>query len=218
MKGVITGDLVNSTNMEPKERSWLFAKLSKFLIVLDKEYNTKSETFRGDSFQVLVQESDLTLKIALLIKTYIRSLGKFIIKPSKKLATIKTAELYDARMAIGIGDVDKLAKKLAISSGIAFTLSGHGLDKLKGKKQFLSISTDDNFNDELETAIILLDVILAKTTAAQSLVIHKKLMNKTEIEIAKELSIMQSAVNQRSAAGNWSAIDTMVKRFEKIYT
>jgi hypothetical protein len=216
-KGVITGDIVNSTNMEAKERSWLFTELSKFLLFLDKEYNSKSEAFRGDSFQVLVLEPELALKIAILIKTYIRSLSSVANKPAHLHRSLKILELYDARIAIGIGDVDKLAKKLAISSGVAFTLSGHGLDKLKGKKQFLAISTDDSFNDELETAVVLLDVILSRTTAAQSLVIHKKLLGKTEIEIANELSIMQSAVNQRSVAGSWNAIDVMVKRFEKIY-
>jgi hypothetical protein len=217
MKAVITGDIVNSTNMEPKERTWVLTEISNFLKTLDKENNTKSEIYRGDSFQILVQMPEQALKVALLIKTYIRGLEKYISKTIKKSLFINSIDLYDARIAIGVGEVDKLAKKLIVSSGIAFTLSGHALDKLKGKKQAIAISTNDNFNGELETASILLDTIIAKTTAAQCLVIHKKLQGKTEIEIANDLGIKQSAVNQRSIAGNWNAIDAMVKRFEKIY-
>lgn len=217
MKAVVTGDIVNSTSMELKERTWLLTEISNFLKILDKENNTKSETFRGDSFQVLVHMPEQALKMALLIKTFIRSLEKHIFKTIKKTQAINSTDLYDARVAIGVGEIDKLAKKLAVSSGIAFTLSGHTLDKLKGKKQAIAISTDDHFNGELETASILLDAIISKTTAAQCLVIHKKLLGITEIEIAKDLGIKQSAVNQRSIAGNWNAIDAMVKRFEKIY-
>jgi hypothetical protein len=48
-------------------------------------------------------------------------------------------------------------------------------------------------------------------------VINLKLLEYTEIEIARKLKINQSAVNQRSIAGNWGAIHSAVKRFAKIY-
>ena len=72
-------------------------------------------------------------------------------------------------------------------------------------------------DDELETESILLDALISRTTALQCEVINLKLLGYTEMEIARQLKIMQSAVNQRSISGNWNAIEAMVKRFEIIY-
>ena len=158
-----------------------------------------------------------------LQKTYIRSLNPSDIYEVGKKNTanrkgiLLPTWIFDARIAIGIGNVDLLANRLAGSGGEAFQLSGHLLDKIKNKKQSLAISTNDQFKEELETEFILLDALISKTTALQCEVINRKLLGYTEIEIAKKLDIMQSAVNQRSNSGNWNAIESMIKRFEIIY-
>jgi len=110
------------------------------------------------------------------------------------------------------------SSRLASSGGEAFQLSGKLLDKMKGKKQTLAVATNDKFQQELELEFILLDAILSKTTALQCEVINLKLLGYTETEIAKRLNVKQSAVNQRSISGNWNAIESMIKRFEKIYS
>ena len=162
--------------------------------------------------------------MALIQKTFIRSLNPSAVydvhkknNPTIRRGIIFPTWIFDARIAIGIGEVDLLASRLAASGGKAFQLSGQLLDKMKNKKQSLAIDTDGKFNEELETEFILLDAILSKTTALQCEVINLKLLGYKEIEIADELKIMQSAVNQRSISGNWNAIDSMIKRFEKIY-
>lgn len=204
LKAVITGDIINSTSIELAEREKLLKKLIKFLRDLDNEFGVISETFRGDSFQCLVDNPAISLKIALLQKTFILSLDK--------------GKNYDARIAIGIGKVDKISEKLIISNGEAFVLSGQLLDSMKKSKLSLAIITKDSNNDELKTESILLDAIISKTTALQCKVINQKLLGNNEIQIAEKLKISQSAVNQHSNSGNWNAIDAMVKRFEKIYT
>jgi predicted transcriptional regulator len=55
-------------------------------------------------------------------------------------------------------------------------------------------------------------------TALQSEVILWKLSGYTENYIAKQLGINQSAVNQRANSAGWNAINTLVQRFEKLYT
>ncbi|MBP6021968.1 hypothetical protein [Ferruginibacter sp.] len=223
IQAIITGDVVHSTRMNIEYRNWLFKQIAGALKQWDKDFGMRSETFRGDSFQSLVKKPNDALKLALLQKTFIRSLNPSDLYEIGKKNTASRKRIlfptwiFDARIAIGIGNVDLLANSLAGSGGQAFQLSGQLLDKMKNKKQALGISTNDRFKEELETEFVLLDALISKTTALQCEVINLKLLGYTEIEIAKKLSIMQSAVNQRSNSGNWNAIESMLKRFEIIY-
>jgi hypothetical protein len=225
IRAVITGDIIHSTRMDDKSRKLLNKVLAQHLKQLSSDYNIRSEMYRGDSFQCLVSKPQDALRVALLIKTKIRSLNPsepFSVaksnKPAKVRSILYTTWMFDARMAIGIGDAaNRATQKLVTTSDEAFILSGHQLDELKGIKQALGISTLDKYRDELQTEILLLDTIIAKTTALQCEVIHLKLQDYSEIEIAKKLKIGQSAVNQRSNLGSWNAIRAMVDRFETIY-
>jgi hypothetical protein len=224
-QAIITGDVIHSTRLTAEQQHWLYAQIADALRQWSKDFGMKSETFRGDSFQCLVKKPADALKMALLQKTFIRSLN-----PSshyevhqkntqqKRRGIIFPTWIFDARIAIGIGDIDLLSKKLAASGGKAFQLSGQLLDNMKNRKQSFAIATNDKFNDELETEFILLDAIISKTTALQCQVINLKLLGYTEIQIAEELKVGQSAINQRSNSGNWNAIDAMLKRFETIYS
>jgi hypothetical protein len=224
IKAVITGDIVHSTQMSQKDRDMLIKIISRLLKDLSNEFSMRSEMYRGDSFQCLLSKPGDALRVALLIKTGIRSLNPSEAyelqkksKPDQKKSMLYTNWVFDARMAIGIGEVEKPKTKISTSTGSAFIISGHGLDDLKNSKQALAIETFDKFREELQTESILLDTILSKTTALQCEVIHNKLQYSSEIEIARKLKIGQSAVNQRSNAGSWNAINAMVQRFETIY-
>lgn len=193
------------------------------LKLLAVEYKFKSEFYRGDSFQCYLQSAEQSLRIALMIKTYIRSINPsaphVITRTNssiKRKSVLLPLQIVDARVALGIGDA-VVRKELAISEGVAFELSGRLLDDLKNRKQGFGIASDDLNNKELETEAILIDALLAKNTALQCEVINWKLDGFSETEIANNLNINQSAVNQRSRSGNWNAIEAMVNRFETIY-
>lgn len=221
---IITGDIINSTSLKSTQLRALVGHFSKALKQWNKDFVMKSEISRGDSFQCYLSEPVHALQVALVIKTYLRSyvlfdvntvgLGRSLQSKNKVSMTSKT---IDARIAIGIGEVELKSKKLSISNGRAFELSGKLLDKMKGKKQAIGISTDDDHLDELEVEMALIDAILSMTTPYQSEVLHYKLLGYTEVEIAKILKINQSAVNQRSNGGNWYAIEVLLNRFEKLY-
>lgn len=223
MKAVITGDIIQSTRLSEADRSGLVKQIQEAMKTWEADFKFKSEFFRGDSFQCLLPHPHFGLRVALLLKTFIRSLNpttSFSLAskkiPEKKTSVLLPATIIDARIAVGIGDADAGAK-LATSNGMAFSLSGHLLDGLKNSKQAFGIATDDDYNDELETESMLLDALISKTTALQCEVINLKLLGYNETQIAKDLNIIQSAVNQRSRSGNWNAIDAMVDRFELIY-
>lgn len=223
MKAVITGDIIQSTKLEPKARLELVRLIRSELKELAGEYKFKSEFFRGDSFQCYLTNTEQALRIALMIKTYIRSINPSashiltrVNNPIKRKSVLLPLQIVDARVALGIGDA-VLRNDLAISEGVAFELSGRLLDELKNRKQSFGIASDDMNNDELATEAILLDALLGKNTALQCEVINWKLNGFNETEIANKLNINQSAVNQRSRSGNWNAIEAMVNRFETIY-
>ena len=209
--------------MSNRYKAGLITEMKLLLKQIDKDYKTKSELYRGDSFQCLVNNTVDALRIALIIKTAIRGMNPNELGAGTKKATAKKKSmlypiwLFDARIAIGIGKVDLEMKRITTSNGAAFELSGRLLDELKNTRTRFGIATKDLYHAELHTAAILLDAIVTKTSALQCKVIEMKLQGHTETEIAGEFKIMQSAVNQRSVSGNWNAILVFVQRFEKIY-
>ena len=61
----------------------------------------------------------------------------------------------------------------------------------------------------------LLDHTINKATEKQSLILYLKLLGKSENEIAKELGISQSSVNQHSTSLGWNAIEKAVTFFHQ---
>lgn len=219
MIAIINGDLINSTGVKSEYLEWLVDNFQTSLKLWDGDYRMKSEVTRGDSFQCLVNNTANALRAALIQKTYLKSITYSDINAnSRRKKKSKHNEIsFDARIAIGIGDLDFLNENLATSNGKAFELSGKLLDKMKSRKQTIGITTLDNYNDEFQVSFTLLDALLSKLTSSQCEVINLKLLGYTEKEIADIIKINQAAVNQRSTAGNWNAIDTLIQRFEKIY-
>lgn len=214
IKAVITGDIINSRSYNSVEKKFITDSLKETLNDWGKIYNAKSELFRGDSFQCVVSDVKNSLRFMLLIKAFIKSINFPIDFDSNNLNSNINV---DARISMGIGEVDLELESITISDGIAFNLSGTGLDKIKDSKQSLIILTDDIYQDELETEAVLIDAIVGRATSLQSEVIMFKLLGLTEVKIAEKIDKKQSAVNQRANAGDWFAIDAFIKRFENIY-
>jgi DNA-directed RNA polymerase specialized sigma subunit len=82
--------------------------------------------------------------------------------------------------------------------------------------QRLALKTFNNeFNEQIEPAILLLDALIQKWTQNQAELVLYKLQNKKEDEIAGLLGISQSAVNQRTKTAQWYAIEKLIEQFEK---
>jgi hypothetical protein len=224
VNAVITGDIKESSKIKTEHRAWLSKSLKEILDVWDNDFSMKSELYRGDSFQCLLKDPINALKVCLLIKTFIKCLNPIEDSTLYKRQRTQTYDnvkheenIFDSRIAIGIGEVNLEMETLATSDGEAFQISGRLLDEIKHTKRMIAIGTSDLFHDELETELILLDNIISRATPFQCEVINFKLLGRKEINIANILNIQQSAVNQRSNSGSWHAIDAMIKRFENIY-
>ena len=95
MIAIITGDIINSRDVPP---SLWQPKLKAYFSTITSNSN-HWEIYRGDSFQIEVSPEH-ALKVALCIKSL-----------------IKSNNIIDARMAIGVGEKDFDGKKITESFG-----------------------------------------------------------------------------------------------------
>lgn len=208
---IITGDIVKSRLLSSKDRERLYESLLVFLKNLKKLGLVKKfEAYRGDSFQCEIVQPTYALRTALIIQCFVKA---FSLSDGKEKNVFSKA--VDVRLSIGIGNIDFIKNKLAISDGEAFVYSGEGLDELKNSYQQLYLKTNNNeLNEYWSTIIILLDAVMHKCYPKQAEVIMLKLLDKKEIDIANNFTITQSAVNQRAKSASWYAIENTVKKFE----
>lgn len=172
MKAVITADIVNSTKIEEAHRYLLVDELDNIIQDLKRLSSLRCEMYRGDSFQVLVDDVKYCLEIAVLIR-----LGL------KKSNLLKNGKL-DARMAIGVGDISYEHEQVILSDGEAFRLSGRTFDKLN--KRRLLIATNINDVDEpLNVMLAFIDELLEGLSYTQSIYLYDSLLyNMSQMELA----------------------------------
>jgi hypothetical protein len=227
VKAIITGDIISSRDIEATKRQKLYLDLDAFLQSMIKKWIATYETYRGDSFQCEVKETEQSLRVALMIKAYIVSYaseGKTAPRERLSLAgkSAPSAQKgyfnkeFDIRLAIGMGQVDFLnKKKITTSDGEAFRLSGEALDEMKDGNETLTINTNnEGLNTDLIPMIILVDALTQKWTQNQAELVLFKLMGKKDEDMAKEWGVTVSAVTQRKKTAQWSAIEVGVQYFE----
>lgn len=191
---IITGDIINSRDSEPK----------KWLPILKKEFNKYGEEpkaweiFRGDSFQLEVDKT-AGLRAALLIK-----------------AAIKQNSDLDVRMAIGIGDKSHNADRITEANGTAFINSGHCFENLK--RNTLGLETG---HDEIDLPLnIMIDLAALTTdnwtpTAAETLKAALEHPDYNQKELAKLLNKTQSNISAGLKRSGYDDLLKLLHYYEK---
>ncbi|MBC7523615.1 MAG: hypothetical protein H7239_04165 [Flavobacterium sp.] len=203
--GIITADIVSSTEIDFGSKEDAFAQFNEGLELIKKKFEIKYEWYRGDAFQVKTPSTASSLRIALLIKFWIKSFEK------------ENKKTQDVRLSLGIGTIKIDKKELSMSDGEAFRLSGRNLDQLKSSKQLLIIDATDTNSNALKIESVLLNTLINDITSIQAKVLFYKLNGLIEEDIAKLLGLAQSTVNQHSNAGNWNTFSKYVNYFEQMY-
>lgn len=200
IKGVITGDVSNFTSLEVDKREDLIKKTSQLIQswVSKPEY---AEIFRGDSFQLLFDTVEETLIRSIQLRCWFKqNTGERQKKP------------LDARISIGFGEVAYLGTSVLDADGEAFHLSGRAFDDMKNTHNFFQILTADNkLNEQLKVILMLADMIISQWTKNQAEVIFLLLEGYTQQQMADELKIAQSAVNNRLKLARWKEIDKTIR-------
>jgi hypothetical protein len=213
MEATISADIVSSTSFTPEEVVDLKKNMERFFSLLENEYSGLwGRQIKGDYFEFYIPDASNAFRVALLLKTYLKSFnaGKTIKK--------NLFQTYGARIAIGIGKMRIVDRISDIMDGEAIYLSGRKIDEITQlTKGTLFINTNiSELHDSLLTLALLTDAIINSASQKQCEVIYYKLLSKNEKDIAQILNIKQSGVNQRSTSGNWFAIESAVRFYEHI--
>lgn len=165
IKGVITGDIVNSTTIKVDWRKHLIDSIPRIADELRILSPLKIELFRGDSFQLIVDKPEETLKIAVLLRAGLKSNTPF-----------QSKGIWDARIALGIGEISYTSDKVVISDGEAFRFSGWGLDEI-GKRRLTIRTRWEDINEELKVSTAFADDIISGWTCTQAQVVYQALLH-----------------------------------------
>ena len=74
--GIITADVIESTDIDFEQREKIFAQFNQGIEALKEDYQIEYEWYRGDALQVKTKDCLTSLRIALLIKFWIKSFEK----------------------------------------------------------------------------------------------------------------------------------------------
>lgn len=180
MIGIITGDIAGSRKTTHPE-NWMHP-LKKFFGQLGNQPATW-DIFRGDTFQLEIQNPLDSLKVALRIK-----------------ALVKSTSGLNTRMAIGVGEKEYKAERITESNGQAFVFSGETYETLKKEGRTLAVRSpwkdfDRILNVSLRLATILTDS-WSKTTAGY---VNLRMENPdlTQVKLSELLGVSQSAISAR---------------------
>ena len=224
LKAVVSGDIIASTSLSTEGKQYLIKSFENLFDTLHNLYQTDLQLVKGDFIQCYIPNSADALTITLLIKTYIKSIAREIETVEVNNPRIKYFYQHGIRLAIGIGNLEVVDKRNMVYEGDAVYFSGrllnnletHGKEKIVIKNTLFIKSGYDEFNNEMEPLLDLIDVIVSQSTAKQCEVLYYKLQGYAEKEIATILNKKQSTINQHSTSVGWNAIEKAVARYQQV--
>ncbi len=187
---VLTGDVVKSSGVPVKK--WLTAlkiALNTFGRNLDEW-----EIFRGDSFQLMLDQPQRSLFAALVIKASLKQID----------------ENLDARIAIGFGKVNYLADQISQSNGPAFIRADMLYEKL-GKKAFAV-----EYSENLSIMVDMAQLAINNWTSLEAETFLAKLKQPaiSQVQLAAVLNTTQSRVSERLKRSGYEEIQQFAAYFE----
>ena len=207
VKGVITGDIIGSSNVKPENRSLLLDCLKAMKDELSSISPFKMEIFRGDSFQLLVEQPEMTIELAILLRA-----GLIHHTPSKKDG------IWDAKVSVGIGTVDFISDEIITSDGEAFQYSGRKFDKM-GKQRLVVTTPWSDVNEELVVSTSFADDIITRWSIKQARMVYMSLMkNQSRKELAELAGTSAQNVSDILSTAKAALIRKYIERCIKIIT
>jgi hypothetical protein len=204
IKGVITGDLVNSTSIANEWRQNVVDALNTCVSDFMPITPIKIEMYRGDGFQIVVDRAEQTLSVAIALRSKLRAM------------TPENCDLWDARVSVGIGEISFESDNLVTSDGEAFRLSGRAFDVI-GKRKLSVSSPWAELNAAMELNTRFADDVVSSWTAKQARVVyHSILFRKTQKEMADELDMTRQNFNYHWGTSKAQLILDYIEYFKKL--
>lgn len=220
----ISADVISYTSLTEVEKRKLEQGIKQILdelAVVYKSYNFFGRLVQGDYIECALSAPKYALRIALLLKTFIKSIDFKIITYNRP--RLKYFTEHGIRLAVAIAPLVRLDSQNEIIDGEAIYLSGRTIknhstsnkQKIIIKNTMFFRSPDVELQEQFDTIFSLLDTILSRCSAKQSQVVFYKLLGLSEKDIAKKLNKYQSTISQHSTAAGWLSIEKAILFFEK---
>lgn len=194
MKAVITADIVNSTKLNVNDFNHLMMDLKK---LFDED---KVEFYRGDSFQLLVEDAE-------------QSLSK-VIKCRLLALSYKNPDKIDIRLSLSVGEIESNELEIHSNMGNIYINSGRAFDRFNNSNRKVFISCGDEHKDfTFEIMAEYLDNLMGTITSKQARVLYLLLSGKTQIEVAKEIDLSGATVSQHVKAAHLDEIYNLLNKF-----
>ena len=213
MYATLSADIVSSTSLSKEGTIDLKQKINSLFQLLEEKFpGFWGRQIKGDYIECFIPKVSDSFRIALIIKSYIKSITLPDIKRSKNFQT------YGIRIAIGIGDMRIVDKEEGILDGEAIYLSGRTIENMTSlNRGTLSIQINGDIQSSaLNTIAVLTDALMNNATRKQNEVLFYKLLSFKEDDIAKILGISQPGVNIHSTSAKWNCIEEALNYFEQI--
>ncbi|HLS28994.1 MAG TPA: hypothetical protein VK041_10110 [Opitutales bacterium] len=200
---VLTGDLIESRTLTSAMRmellQWLKSIAEDFSHLHRDAMVGKPEIFRGDSWQLCLQEPALAVEAAVFIRAGLKA--------------HHARKRIDTRIGIGIGAADMISKdRISESNGEAFLLSGDALDSLD-RDLNLSLKAPENSPAVAalaKAAVPLLDLAINRWSHVESVAVFGVLSGWTQQETAEHALL-------RRADGSHPSRQSVAKALERIH-
>ena len=214
MLATISADIVRSTSLKTKDLMALRDHLRGLLDRFEDEYpGFWARIVRGDSVECVVPEYRQALRIAILIKLFVKV-------QVSGFDCHEHLQRHGIRFSIGIGKLDYADKKEDIINGEAIYISGRNLDEISRKNSIFTVfemaRAPRPVNGMLDSYVALLNNLVDSCSAKQAEVVFYKLLGYKETEISERLGICQSSVNMRSGQAQWALLRTAIRDFEEM--
>ena len=207
IKGIITGDIVKSSTIQSDKRTVLLDTIHMLTEKLKTLSALQAELFRGDSFQIVVDNPAEALKIAVLFRAGLKSkTPKDIRKP------------WDARISLGVGGISYKTDQVVVSDGEAFRLSGRELDEI-GKKRLTVKTRWEDVNAELKISTAFADDIISGWSHAQAQAVYLTLLYRyTQKDVAARLDKTAQNISKLLGAAKENLIRNYLDRYYILIT
>lgn len=214
MIATISADIVRSTSMNTEDLIVLRNRLRDLFQDFEKDYpGFWARIVRGDSIECVVPNYNEALRIAILIKLYVKM----------RVSEFDCSEMlqrYGIRFSIGVADIKYADKKEDIINGPAIYLSGRNLDEISRRENVMTAfeigQAPKPLSNLLDSYVAMVSGIVDSYSAKQAEVVFLKLLGFKEIEISERVGISQSSVNTRAANAQWGLLNTAIKDFEAL--
>ena len=221
----ISADVISYTSLLSIERRKLEVDVKDLLSELTsryKDYGFYGRLVQGDYIECALSSPKYALRIALLLKTFIKSID-FDSQRSNN-TRLKYFFEHGIRLAIAVAPLSTFDPQRGIIDGEAIYLSGRAIKdhstsqkkKVIIKNTMFYFSNDRRTQEMMDPIMSLFDTLIYKCSSKQCEVLYLKLLDMSEREISQKLQKYQSTISQHSTAAGWLSIEKAVHYFEKI--